>query len=182
MRSGFGKRATVLAVAAVACLAGGYDARAVDIEAGPIWSNADAQTKCPRVCASRNLVWNGHWVTTVQGRMSVCNCERSRTAPAAPQPVQARSGDACPAPGSVRSLDSRMRTTVQFANSTRGRVQVYWLDFQGQRQFYRALEPGQDYTQQTYVSHAWVVVDGRGRCKGGVFWPQVGRNINEVFD
>lgn len=45
-----------------------------DIEAGPIWSNADAQTKCPNVCSAQKMTWNGNWVTTIPGQMSVCNC------------------------------------------------------------------------------------------------------------
>ncbi len=47
-------------------------ALAFDVNAGPIWSNADAQTKCPTVCTK--LAWNGQWTTTVPGRQSVCGC------------------------------------------------------------------------------------------------------------
>ncbi len=46
---------------------------AVDLEAGPIWSNADAQSKCPAVCDPSGS-WHGQWVTTIQGKMSVCGC------------------------------------------------------------------------------------------------------------
>jgi hypothetical protein len=46
-----------------------------DIEAGPIWNNDDAQTKCPNVCQQQGAQWTGQWVTTVQGKMSVCNCK-----------------------------------------------------------------------------------------------------------
>lgn len=44
------------------------------VEAGPIWSNANARQVCPRVCAAPTR-WNGQWRTTVQGRMSTCDCE-----------------------------------------------------------------------------------------------------------
>ena len=43
------------------------------VEAGPIWSNEDANQKCPRVCQPPEA-WNGQWWTTVQGQMSVCEC------------------------------------------------------------------------------------------------------------
>lgn len=46
---------------------------AQDVNAGPIWSNADAQQKCPKVCLN-NGGWNGQWTTTVPGSMSVCGC------------------------------------------------------------------------------------------------------------
>ena len=41
-------------------------------EAGPIWSNDDAQGKCPVTCA--DLRWEGVWWTTVPSQMSVCEC------------------------------------------------------------------------------------------------------------
>jgi Mannan-binding protein len=43
-----------------------------DVNAGPIWNNDDAQVKCPVAAAAANGVWNGQWVTTIPGRMSVC--------------------------------------------------------------------------------------------------------------
>ncbi len=44
------------------------------VEAGPIWNNSDAQKKCPTACDSKIATWNGQWWTTVQGKMSVCQC------------------------------------------------------------------------------------------------------------
>lgn len=46
----------------------------MDVLAGPIWNNDDAQTKCPIVCASYGGTWNGQWTTVVPGKMSVCGC------------------------------------------------------------------------------------------------------------
>lgn len=46
----------------------------IDIPAGPIWNNDDAQVKCPIVCASRGGTWNGQWTTVIEGEMSVCGC------------------------------------------------------------------------------------------------------------
>ena len=51
----------------------------IDVEAGPIWSNEHAQTRCPEVLEEwlkehpdTNAVWSGNWTTTVYGEMSVC--------------------------------------------------------------------------------------------------------------
>jgi len=44
----------------------------IAVEAGPIWSQSDAQKKCPEVAKANGLAWNGQWRTTVPGRMSVC--------------------------------------------------------------------------------------------------------------
>lgn len=46
--------------------------RTVTVEAGPIWSQSDAEKKCPEVAKANGGVWNGQWRTTVPGRMSVC--------------------------------------------------------------------------------------------------------------
>lgn len=46
-----------------------------DIEAGPIWSTVDAETKCPAVCGRGESEWTKEWRTTVQGQMSVCQCK-----------------------------------------------------------------------------------------------------------
>ncbi|MBL8345723.1 MAG: RICIN domain-containing protein [Rubrivivax sp.] len=57
-----------------------------DVEAGPLFSNAEAARKCPAVCSPGR--WNGQWVTTVPGRMSVCGCvfEAPAATPVQPAP------------------------------------------------------------------------------------------------
>lgn len=51
-----------------------------DVEAGPIWDNDHAQKRCPEVLAAwmeanpgEEAEWTGNWLTTVEGKMSVCN-------------------------------------------------------------------------------------------------------------
>ncbi|HEV3092639.1 MAG TPA: mannan-binding lectin [Candidatus Cybelea sp.] len=51
----------------------------ISVEAGPIWSQSDASTKCPQVAKENGGVWNGQWKTTVPGRMSVCEIRLSRS-------------------------------------------------------------------------------------------------------
>lgn len=51
------------------------------LEAGPIWNNEDANTKCPATCHEKGFAsWTGMWWTTVWGQMSVCTCKNKRTA------------------------------------------------------------------------------------------------------
>jgi hypothetical protein len=66
----------------------------------------------------------------------------------------------------MRSIDGARPVSIRFANQARVGVSVYWLDYTGQRQFYRRLEPTQWYTQPTYASHPWIVVDDSGTCHG----------------
>jgi hypothetical protein len=43
-----------------------------NVEAGPIWSQSDAERKCPEVAKANDATWTGQWNTTVPGSMSVC--------------------------------------------------------------------------------------------------------------
>lgn len=91
-------------------------------------------------------------------------------------------GAGCPAPGSVRSLDSNRPAVIQFANSTGRTLKIYWLDFEGQRKFYRELKTGQDYRQPTFLTHPWIAVDSTGKCVDGVMKAsRGGDNLMEIF-
>ena len=48
------------------------------IEAGPIWSQRDAENKCRAKADEMRGEWTGGWWTTVPGRMSVCEIRFSR--------------------------------------------------------------------------------------------------------
>ncbi|MBO1058730.1 MAG: lectin MVL [Dolichospermum sp. JUN01] len=56
-------------------------ASALDVKAGPIWSNEDAQVKCPVATAAVGGIWNGHWTTTEWGVMSVCGVNNVKAGP-----------------------------------------------------------------------------------------------------
>jgi hypothetical protein len=70
----------------------------------------------------------------------------------------------CSSERDVRSQASEVTLSLTFVNDTTVRVSVYWIDFAGARVFYNSLEPGASYTQSTYVTHPWVVVDPSGKC------------------
>jgi len=67
--------------AGVALFALSNSALALDIAAGPIWNNADAQAKCPIAAQVYNVPWNGHWRTTIPGQMSVCGTDATSLPP-----------------------------------------------------------------------------------------------------
>lgn len=47
----------------------------VDIPAGPIWDQNDANEKAPKIAAAHQGKWNGQWKTVVEGKMSVIGVE-----------------------------------------------------------------------------------------------------------
>jgi hypothetical protein len=57
----------------------------------------------------------------------------------------------------LRSVEGRVATQITFVNRLTEPVGVYWIDYQGKEVLYRALQPGELYRQQTYVTHPWVV-------------------------
>lgn len=51
-------------------------------------------------------------------------------------------------------------------------IKVYWLNYQGKRQYYFDLEAGKKRNQKTFVSHPWLITDEQGNqhCLG-IFFP-----------
>lgn len=39
-----------------------------------------------------------------------------------------------------------------------------WIDFKGNPKEYAALNAGEEYTLNTYVTHPWMITDGPGNC------------------
>lgn len=102
-----------------------------------------------------------------------------RTAGAPPPgPV---AGPGCPAPGTVRSDNSAQKSALEFQNRSGRRVDIFWLDYKGGRKHYKTLNPGQNYTQSTFATHPWIAVDPSGRCIGGVFRANPGRNTFQIM-
>ena len=61
------------------------------------------------------------------------------------------------------SLESVTSSEIAFVNHTSRTVDIFWLDFAGERVFYNTLEPNGSYTQSTWLTHPV----GRGRPDHG---------------
>ncbi len=55
-------------------------------------------------------------------------------------------------------------TEITFVNATESDVELFWLDFEGQRRSYGKLPPGGRRPQHTYAGHVWLAVDGQGEA------------------
>jgi len=66
-------------------LAGSASAETRPVQAGPIWSNANATVVCPGVCTRAGGVWDRNWRTTRRNVASECDCVF--TPPPPPPPV-----------------------------------------------------------------------------------------------
>lgn len=64
----------------------------------------------------------------------------------------------------AKSAEGTKATKVTFVNQADARMKVYWLDYNGKRQFYSDVSPGKSYVQDTYMTHPWVVANAKGEC------------------
>jgi VHL beta domain len=71
----------------------------------------------------------------------------------------------CSLEQSLKSLSGDSRATVTFQNLSGVAMRAYWLNYAGQRIFYREINSGGGYTQPTYITHPWVLVDATGECR-----------------
>lgn len=56
---------------------------------------------------------------------------------------------------------------VKFINNTGSTIRLYWLDNNGKRVAYnRNLANGASHTQQTFVTHPWIITDANDNCLG----------------
>ncbi|MGB1010215.1 MAG: mannan-binding protein [Thiolinea sp.] len=96
------------------------------VEAGPIWSQSDAQKKCPALAKAKKARWTGHWWTTVQGKMSVCQLDYSvRAMNAGPIWNQNDAKGKCPA----LAQRYKARWTGHWWTTVQGKMSVCQLDF-----------------------------------------------------
>ncbi len=98
-------------------------------------------------------------VLALSGILTAVNLETANAGPAI-----------CPAESVSKSTSGKITTKISFKNKLKQTVKIYWLNYSGRRVFYRQLKPGDSYTQQTYVTHPWVVTDVGNGCLG-VYYP-----------
>jgi hypothetical protein len=72
--------------------------------------------------------------------------------------------DLCKDEREYKSISGDLSVSVQFRNNTGNFVNMYWLDYQGQRRFFNRLQPGSGMAYQTFVTHPWVVTDSDDQC------------------
>ncbi len=64
--------------------------------------------------------------------------------------------------GKLKSLSGETHTSIQLENHTSREVQVYWLDYQGNREERGKIPPGGRFTHGTFATHPFLLTDSRG--------------------
>ena len=57
------------------------------------------------------------------------------------------------------SVSSSQTATINFVNNAGVPVDLYWIDYSGNRVLYANILPGGSYLQATYMTHPWVLVE-----------------------
>lgn len=70
----------------------------------------------------------------------------------------------CELEDGLRSVESAQASLVDFTNRSTEPVQVFWLDYGGERVLYADLMVDATYTQASFLTHPWVVTDQAGTC------------------
>ncbi len=89
----------------------------------------------------------------------------------------------CPGESSRRSIESTTPAPLTFMNSTDNNedyYRIYWIDFQGNRQLYTELFPGETYRVDTFLTHPWLItapVPGGGEDCIGFVMPVAGGGV-----
>jgi hypothetical protein len=58
---------------------------------------------------------------------------------------------------SLRSQKGGAPVMIIFINRTNHEACINWIDFEGRRQYYKTVRPGETHRQPTYVNHNWEV-------------------------
>lgn len=69
----------------------------------------------------------------------------------------ARATPISPSPSENCSEDSWIPTEITFVNRGNETVLTYWIDYDCEEVLYQTVDPGYQYTQQTFVTHPWVI-------------------------
>jgi eukaryotic-like serine/threonine-protein kinase len=65
-----------------------------------------------------------------------------------------------------RSVGGRRGAQVVFTDKSSAGLQLFWLDFDGNRKLYVKLKPGGSQRMETYVGDYWLIADSSGGCIG----------------
>jgi len=99
---------------------------------------------------------------------------RPATTPAAAYPPAEEL--ACNVMSKLRSQSSKTPAKIVFVNAAGSVRSLVWLDDKGEVKPYRRLKPGEEVTQDTFLTHPWMVTDAAGKCSQ-IFMPAPGTTL-----
>jgi hypothetical protein len=71
----------------------------------------------------------------------------------------------CSLEGTVKSLNSNTPLNLVFTNRGSSPLQVFWLDYSGNRYRFGTMDPGASFYLNTFATHPWLFADQSGNCQ-----------------
>jgi len=71
---------------------------------------------------------------------------------------------ACPQAAVAKAQNEATPVVVTFTNRHGAKVSLFWLNHVGAREAFAVIKDGETYTQNTYLTHPWLVMDQFNRC------------------
>ena len=82
----------------------------------------------------------------------------------------------CEGQEGLRSRASIEPAKLRFINESGATLVLQWIDFNGALKEYGTLAPGAEITQDTFITHPWIVAYGEGSCRQ-IFLPAPGVSV-----
>ncbi|MBR2536688.1 MAG: hypothetical protein IKE66_11505 [Hyphomicrobium sp.] len=99
------------------------------------------------------------------------------TVPAAATSAPANAEEiSCEEAQALKSKESSTAARITFVNKSGATRVIQWKTFDGGYKEYATLEPGQEFVQETFLTHPWIAVNGPGDC-ANAFLPVPGNSI-----
>ena len=110
------------------------------------------------------MAYSAELRAAAESRDQLARMDKDRLATNSPPQNPGETALDCGLETSLRSEKFDRPTRVEFINKLQIVIQLFWLNYEGQRVFYNSLPPGKSYVQQTYVTHPWVATNAAGGC------------------
>lgn len=94
-------------------------------------------------------------------------------------PLPALANSSCAEARRLHSLNSENPTTITFVNDSPAPRSIWWIDFDGGQKSYGEVDPGEQKTIETFLTHPWVVSNETGACVKVVV-PQPGGSMIRI--
>ena len=73
--------------------------------------------------------------------------------------------------GLNRSILGNQKTEIEFINKKQEPIKVFWMDYNGNAVFYKMMKPSEKYTQNTFMTHPWLITDSNNK-KLDIYYPE----------
>jgi len=109
----------------------------------------------------------------IGGVFEICDHDNRPRKSTSPQ-----AGQTCPNEGAIRSVTGDTSTSIQFkvvGENDETQFRIYWLDYEGNRKFYKHVFAGDVHNQPTFMTHPWLVtapIPGGGEDCIAIYLPQ----------